>query len=260
VTAAIEAVALGKRYGSSTWALRDCSLRIPAGRVVALVGPNGAGKTTLFQLVLGLLPPTCGEVRVFGCSPTTSPRLVLPRVAFVAQDRPLYRSFTVAQMLGFGAHLNPGWDGTLARDHLDRLDIPLDRQVARLSGGQQAQVALALALGKRPDLLLLDEPLANLDPLARRDFARHLLEAAANHGLTVIFSSHVVSELERFCDYLVIINQGRLQVAGDVDELLAEQRSLHGPTALEDFVLAYLREPERRRLASLEVVDAEVRA
>ena len=229
MTAALTAHRLSKQYGN-VWALRDCSLDLPAGRVIGLVGPNGAGKTTLLHLALGLLEPTAGEIHVLGYAPRDQVREVLARAGFVAQQRPLYRQFTVEQHLQLGAHLNAHWDDTRARERLRRYAIPLDRKVRALSGGQQAQVALALALGKRPQLLLLDEPLANLDPLARQEFLRTLLVAATEEGTTVLFSSHVVAELERFCDYLVILLDGQVRVAGDVDQLLAAHRRLTRPT------------------------------
>jgi ABC-2 type transport system ATP-binding protein len=221
---------LSKRYGE-VWALRDCSLDLPAGRVIGLVGPNGAGKTTLLHLSLGLLEPTAGEIRVLGYAPRTQEREALARVGFVAQQRPLYKHFTVEQHLQLGAHLNASWDDTRVRDRLRRYAIPFDRKIRTLSGGQQAQVSLALALGKRPELLLLDEPLAELDPLARQEFLRTLLVAATEEGITVLFSSHVVAELERFCDYLIILLDGRVRVAGDVDELLAVHQRLTSATA-----------------------------
>jgi ABC-2 type transport system ATP-binding protein len=229
MTTVLAAHGLSKRYGS-VWALRDCSLDLPAGRVVGLVGPNGAGKTTLLHLALGLLEPTAGEVRVLGYAPRDQVQEVLTHVGFVAQQRPLYKQFTVEQHLQLGAHLNAHWDDTRARERLRRYAIPLDRKTRALSGGQQAQVALALALGKRPELLLLDEPLGDLDPLARQEFLRTLLVAATAEGTTVVFSSHVVAELERFCDYLIILQEGRVRVAGDVDELLAAHRRLTRPT------------------------------
>ena len=219
---------LTMRYRSG-WALRDCNLTIPAGRLVALVGPNGAGKTTLMHLAVGLLPPTSGEIDIFGWSPQRHPLLVLSRVGFVAQDRPLYRRFTVAEMLRMGRELNPRWDQAAVEVRLRRLEIPFDRPVGRLSGGQAAQVALALALGKRADLLLLDEPVANLDPLARREFLRELVDAVASDGLTAILSSHVIGELERVCDYLVILASGQVQVMGDIEELLNSHKLLVGP-------------------------------
>jgi ABC-2 type transport system ATP-binding protein len=225
---AIHASGLGKKYRNG-WALRDCFLQIPAGRISALVGPNGAGKTTLLRLALGLLKPTTGEISVFGWSPTTNPTLVLARVGFVPQDRPLYRRFTVDEMLHLGRSLNPRWDQATAVDRLRRLDIPLNRQLGQLSGGQQAQVSLSLALGKRPDLLLLDEPVSNLDPLARREFFAGLVEIVAADGLTVVLSSHVVAELERICDHLVILNAGRVQVMGEIDDLLALHKLLIAP-------------------------------
>jgi ABC-2 type transport system ATP-binding protein len=225
---AITAIGAGKRYRSG-WALRDCSVRIPAGRICGLVGPNGAGKTTLLRLAVGLLKPTAGEVNVFGWSPTRQPILVLARVGFVPQDRPLYRHFTVGEILQLGRHLNPRWDQDAAAGRLHRLGIPLNRKVAQLSGGQQAQVSLALALGKRPDLLLLDEPLSNLDPLARREFLSELVAVVAADGLSVVLSSHVVAELERVCDHLVILNGGRVQVAGEIDELVRLHKLLIAP-------------------------------
>jgi ABC-2 type transport system ATP-binding protein len=231
----LTATGLGKRYRRN-WALRDCSLAVPAGRVVALVGPNGAGKTTLLHLVVGLLTPTVGGVEVFGGPPERS----LDRVAFLAQDKPLYDGFTVADMLRFGRRLNPRWDDELATGRLDDLGIPLARKVGKLSGGQQAQVALTVVLAKRPDLLLLDEPLANLDPLARHEVMRGLMAAVAETGMTVVLSSHVVSDLENTCDWLVLLNGGRVQVSGAIDELLAAHRLLTGPVELADGVTSRL--------------------
>jgi ABC-2 type transport system ATP-binding protein len=228
VTAAVETVALGKRHGP-LWALRDCSLTIPAGSVTALIGPNGAGKTTLLHLTMGLTTPTSGDVRVFGMSPRADAAAVLPRVGFVAQDHPLYRRFTLADMLTFGRKLNSGWDDELAHRRIAALGLPLKKRVGQLSGGQQAQVALTLALAKRPDLLLLDEPVASLDPLARRAFLQTLMEAAAEDELTILLSSHIVSELERVCDHVVILGEGAVQLAGPIDELLGAHRTLTGP-------------------------------
>ncbi len=228
MTAALRTMGLGKRYGRQ-WALRDCSLDLPAGRVAALVGPNGAGKTTLLQLAMGLAAPSVGQVEVFGLSPRAQPTRLLPRVGFVAQDQPLYRRFSVADMLTLGRKLNLRWDDALARAHLTRLGLPLDRQVGRLSGGQRSQVALVMALAKRPDLLLLDEPVASLDPLARREFLTVLMEAAADDGLTVLLSSHIIADLERVCDHLIILSASRVQLTGDIEELVATHKLLVGP-------------------------------
>jgi ABC-2 type transport system ATP-binding protein len=228
VISALETNALTKKYGS-IWALRDCSLQIPTGHVVGLVGPNGAGKTTLFHLAVGLLDPSAGEVQVLGWSPRQHPTLVLGRVGFLAQDRPLYRRFKVSEMLELGRRLNPRWDERMPRERLQRLGISLDRKVGSLSIGQQAQVALGLALGKRPELLLLDEPVASLDPLARRAFLQELMDAVAQDGLTVLLSSHVVADLERVCDYLVILASGQVQVAGSIDDLLQAHKFVSGP-------------------------------
>src|SRR6185437_9206117 len=227
---ALETTSLAKQFGRK-WALRDCSFALPAGRVTALVGPNGAGKTTLLQLAAGLLRPTAGDVRIFGRSPHADPLGTLPRLGFVAQDHPLYRGFSVADLLTMGRKLNPRWDQQAAVARLEKLDIPLDARAGKLSGGQQAQVALALALGKRPDLLLLDEPLASLDPLARRDFLRILLDATMEQGLSVLLSSHIISDLERVCEYLVILSASRVQLAGEIDEILRTHKRLVGPRA-----------------------------
>jgi len=227
MTAVLETTGVTKRYGG-VWALRDCTLSLPPGSVGALVGPNGAGKTTLLHLAVGLTRPDSGEVRVLGRQPANNAGL-LARVGFVAQETPLFRDFTVAEMLTMGTRLNPRFDAALARHRLDRLGIPLDRRTGRLSGGQRSQVALALAVAKRPDLLLLDEPVASLDPLARREFLKALMGAVAEDGTTVLLSSHLVGDLERVCDYLIVLNGGRVQMAGAVEKLLDGHRVLVGP-------------------------------
>jgi ABC-2 type transport system ATP-binding protein len=223
----IEASGLGKRY-RRTWALRDCTLTIPAGCVVGLVGPNGAGKTTLLQLATGLLTPTCGTIRVLGDPPAASPAQ-LARVGFVAQDTPVYARMRVADHLRMGAWLNPGWDDVLAQRRIGQLGLDPKQRAGSLSGGQRAQLALTLALAKRPELLLLDEPVASLDPLARREFLRSLMEAVAEHGTSVVMSSHLVADLERVCDYLIVLVASRVRVAGEVTALLASHRRLSGP-------------------------------
>ncbi len=218
----------GKRYGSA-WALRDCDLEIPPGTVTALVGPNGAGKTTLLQLAVGLLEPTVGSIAVFGDDPRADSESVLPHVGFVAQEHPLPRRFTIAETLRLGRELNPHWDDELAARRIDELGLPLARRVGTLSGGQQAQVALTLALAKRPQLLLLDEPVASLDPLARREFLNTVVQAVAESGIGVVLSSHIVADLERICDRLIILAHGRTQLDGAIDEILAGHRVLTGP-------------------------------
>jgi ABC-2 type transport system ATP-binding protein len=230
MNAAVEARGLGKRYRSN-WALRDCDLVLPAGRVIALVGPNGAGKTTLLQLAAGLIRPTTGSVALFGELAPAESAPALAQLGYVAQDHPLYGRFRVSDLLRMGRALNPGWDQALAERRLADLDIPLDKPAGRLSGGQQAQLALTLALAKRPRLLILDEPVASLDPLARRDFMKTLMATVADGDLTVLLSSHNVAELERVCDHLVLITGGRVQLEGDIDTLLDGHRSLTGPNA-----------------------------
>jgi ABC-2 type transport system ATP-binding protein len=227
-TAVLEARSLGKRYGS-TWALRDCELSIPAGSVTALVGPNGAGKTTLLQLAVGLIKPTTGTVSVLGRAPRTEPLGVLPRVGFVAQDHPLPRRFTIGETLRLGRELNPSWDDAVAERRIDVLGLSRRQRVGTLSGGQQAQVALTLALAKQPQVLLLDEPVASLDPLARREFLTGVLQAVTETGITVVLSSHIVTDLERICDQLIILASGRTQLVGPIEDILAAHRLLTGP-------------------------------
>ena len=228
MTSALETSRLGRRYGS-TWALRDCTLRLEQGAVAALVGPNGAGKSTLLHLAVGMLRPTEGEVSILGHPMRGQPPDMLARIGFVAQDAPLYRNFSVADMLSFGAHLNRRWDGAGARRRLARLDIPLDRLCGRLSGGQQAQVALAMAAAKLPEVLVLDEPLASLDPLARREFLEVLMETVADGGVTVLLSSHLLADLERVCDHLIVLTGGHVALSGVTEDLVAEHRRLVGP-------------------------------
>jgi ABC-2 type transport system ATP-binding protein len=225
----IEAGSLGKRYGS-TWALRECTLAIPAGHVAALVGPNGAGKTTLLNLAVGLADPTAGAVTVLGGKPAGSPA-ALDGIAFVAQDTPVYKNLSAADMLHLTRNLNRRFDQHFAEARLGEIGIPLNRKAGKLSGGQQAQLALTLALARRPRLLVLDEPVAMLDPVARHDFMATVLAAAADDGVSVLLSSHVLAELERVADYLILLSRGRVQVAGEVEDLLAGHRMLTGPAA-----------------------------
>ena len=224
---------LTKRYGTAI-ALDGCSFDLPAGRIAALVGSNGAGKTTLLQIASGLLTPSAGRIEVFGWSPREHPRMVLPRIGFVGQDRPLFLGFRVKETMELGRRLNPRWDQGLALERLGRLQIPLDRRIRRLSGGQQAQVALVLTLAKRPDLLLLDEPMSALDPIARREFMRTLIDAVAEHGLTVLLSSNIIGDLERVCDFLIVLAGGKLALAGDLDRVLATHQLLVVPREAAD--------------------------
>ena len=224
---------LGRRYGK-VWGLRDCTIEIPVGAVAALVGPNGAGKTTLLEMITGLLEPTEGQVEVFGETSRADTAQTLARTGYVAQDHPLYRDFTVADMFHLGRAMNPGWDQDMAAARLGRLGIPLQRRVRRLSGGQQAQVSLTMALAKRAPLVVLDEPVSSLDPVARLEFMRDVMAAAADHALTFLISSHVVAELERFCDWLIILSHGHVQLAGPADDLLDAHRLVTVPRATPD--------------------------
>ena len=228
----METSGLGKRYGG-TWALRQCTLAIPDGHVAALVGPNGAGKSTLLNLAVGLASPSAGEVTVLGGRPAGSPA-ALDGIAFVAQDTPLYKNLSVADMLYVTRSLNRRFDQPYARARLDELGIPPKRRAGKLSGGQQAQLALTLALARRPRLLVLDEPVAMLDPVARHDFMATVMTAMAADGVSVVLSSHVLAELERVADYLILLSRGRVQLAGEVDALLARHRLLTGPAAEVD--------------------------
>ncbi|MGW5487143.1 ABC transporter ATP-binding protein [Streptosporangium sandarakinum] len=223
----LQAQGLGKKYGKR-WALRECTIDIPAGHVVGLVGPNGAGKTTLLKLAGGQLEPTAGDITVLGGRPADGPAQ-LARVGFVAQDTPVYAGLTVAEHLRLGARLNPRWDATVARERIARLGLVPTNRAGKLSGGQRAQLALTLGLAKRPELLILDEPVASLDPLARREFMQGLMEATVEHEFSVVLSSHLVSDLERVCDFLIVLVDSRVQVAGEVDKLLSTHHRLTGP-------------------------------
>jgi ABC-2 type transport system ATP-binding protein len=227
LTAVIKATGLGKRYRRH-WALADCTLEVPSGYVTGLVGPNGAGKTTLLRLAVGLLAPSTGQITVLGGPPPANPEQ-LARVGFVAQDTPVYAHLSVAEHLRLGARLNPGWDAALASARTDQLGLDPAKRAGKLSGGQRAQLALTLALAKRPELLILDEPVASLDPLARREFLQDLMAATAEHGLSVVLSSHVVADLERVCDYLIVLGGARVQVTGETQDLLTEHHLLTGP-------------------------------
>jgi ABC-2 type transport system ATP-binding protein len=222
----LEAEGLGKRYGRR-WALSDCTLTIPAGRVTGLVGPNGAGKSTLLNLAVGLLTPTVGQISVLG-RPPAADASQLSNVGYVAQDTPTYARLSIADHLRIGAHLNPSWDQAMANDRIAQLDLDPDQRAGRLSGGQRAQLALTLAVAKRPEFLVLDEPVASLDPLARREFLQALMSFVAEHSVSVLLSSHLVADLERVCDHLVVLAASRVALAGDVEGLLASHRRLIG--------------------------------
>jgi ABC-2 type transport system ATP-binding protein len=224
VSGAIETKSLGRRYRKQ-WALYDCSVSVPRGRVVGLVGPNGAGKTTLLHLVVGLLKPTSGTILVLG----DPPALALPRIGFLAQDIPVYPRLTVGQHLRMGDWLNPSWDHDFASGRLDAVGLDPRQRAGTLSGGQRAQISLTMALAKRPELLVLDEPVASLDPLARREFLQTLMEVVAAWGVTVLLSSHLIGDIERVCDHLIVLVAGRVVLSGEVDDLLSSHWHLTGP-------------------------------
>jgi ABC-2 type transport system ATP-binding protein len=244
----IETSGLGKRYGHA-WALRDCTFAVPGGQLAALVGPNGAGKSTLMSMVVGLTIPTEGTATVLGGRPAGSPE-ALDGIAFVAQESPVYRNLSAADILHLTRNLNRRFDGSYARARLAELGIPPKKKTGKLSGGQRAQLALTLALARRPRLLILDEPLASLDPLARQDFLAAVLTAMADDGVSVLLSSHAVAELERVADYLIVLAGSRLQLAGEVDDLLAGHRVLTGPAAEADETARRLTVVQVRRAAT----------
>ena len=224
---AIVADGVGKRYGRR-WALRDCTLEVPDGAVVGLVGANGAGKSTLLHLLVGLLEPTAGSLEVLGRR-SRADAAQLARVGFVAQDAPVYGSLSVRDHLRLGAHMNPGWDEAIANERIGRLGLDLSQRAGKLSGGQRSQLALTLAVGKAPDLLVLDEPVASLDPLARRTFLADVMELVAERQPTIVLSSHLLSDVERVCDHLIVMADGHVQLAGSVDDLLSKHKMLSGP-------------------------------
>jgi ABC-2 type transport system ATP-binding protein len=241
----LETSDLGKRY-RDTWALRECTLEVPAGHLAALVGPNGAGKTTLMNMSAGLAVPTTGTATVLAGQAPGSPA-ALDGVAFVAQDAPVYRNLSAGDMLHLTRNLNRQFDQRFAQARLGDLGIPLKKKAGQLSGGQQAQLALTLALARRPRLLILDEPLAALDPLARQDFLATVMTAMADDGISVLLSSHALADLERVADYIVVLSRGRLQVAGEVDDLIACHHTLTGPAAEADALASLLPVVQDRR-------------
>jgi ABC-2 type transport system ATP-binding protein len=229
--AVIHTQGLGKRYRGKQ-ALTECTLTVPTGTVTGLVGPNGAGKSTLLNLITGMLAPTEGTIRVLNEAPGTQ----LAKVGFVAQETPTYAGLSIADHLKLGAHLNPGWDQAYAQARVERLGLDPKQKAGKLSGGQRAQLALTMAIAKRPELLILDEPVAALDPLARRGFMDDLTGVARDTGMSVVLSSHLVSDLDRVCDWLIVLNGGRVRTAGPLRGLLAA----HPGLTTEDMVLTYL--------------------
>jgi ABC-2 type transport system ATP-binding protein len=244
----IETRELGKRYGNQ-WALRDCTLAIPEGHLVGLVGPNGAGKSTLMNMVAGLSLPSAGTVTVLGGKPAGS-ATALDGIAFMAQDAPLYKHLSAGDMIHLTKNLNRQFDQAYARQRLDGLGIPPKKQAGKLSGGQQAQLALTLALARRPRMLILDEPLAALDPLAREDFMTTVMTAMTDDGVSVLLSSHALAELERIADYLIVLGGGEVRIAGEADDLVAAHQLLSGPVAEADALASRLSVVQDRRAAA----------
>ena len=263
VPAVLEAKGLGRRYRRS-WALSDCTLSIPQGRVVALVGPNGAGKSTLLRIAAGLTPPTTGSLRLFGANALNPTPALKSRVGYLDQERPLYSSFRVAEILHFGQSSNPSWNMTLAHEHLDRLNISLRSRVANLSGGQRAQVALTVCLAKEPELLLLDEPAAALDPVAREDLLRLLMRQVADSGSSVILSTHSLNDVAAICDYVVVLAHSRVVLADDIEFVLEAHRlissSNENQRALPEGAIAVDERNSARQTAALVRVEVPLAA
>jgi ABC-2 type transport system ATP-binding protein len=256
----VEAHGLTKQFGSFT-ALRDCDLKLPENKVIGLVGPNGAGKTTLLQLAAGLRYPTSGSIEVLGAAPSRNDPALLARMGFVAQERPLYGDFSVADNLEVARRLNVRWDHEYAIARVRRFDVPLDAQVRRLSTGQRAQVALAIAIGKRPELLLLDEPVANLDPLARVELLEELMSAVAASGPTVVMSANALADVDRVCEYIVVLTNGRVRLAGDIEAITARHAFVSGSRAERlpvGWVVVDRREAERHGTWILRAEDADM--
>ena len=226
MTTALETIGLGKRYGLRRWALRDLDLAVEEGSITALVGPNGAGKSTLLKAWVGFERPTAGRLRIHGVDPVRQRGRAIALTGYVPQQPSLYRELSVGDHLAFAAAHRPGFDRSLASRYLDDLSIPIDSRADELSGGQQAQVGLALALGTRAPVLLLDEPLASLDPLARREFLRVLVEAVRASGATALLSSHVITDIEQACDNLIVLGGGRTLLAVPIAEAVARHAVL----------------------------------
>ena len=221
MTAALETVGLGKRYGLRRWALHDLDLVVDEGTITALVGPNGSGKSTLLKAWIGFERPTSGQLRIHGVDPVRQRGQAIRLAGYVPQQPSLYRELSIDDHLAFASAHRAGFDRDRARRYLDDLSIPLDSRADQLSGGQQAQVGLALALGARAPVLLLDEPLASLDPLARREFLGVLVEAVRETGATALLSSHVITDIEQACDHLIVLGGGRALLAVSIAEAVA---------------------------------------
>lgn len=215
----------GKRFRRD-WALRDCSFTLRRGTITALVGPNGAGKSTLMAAAAGLLALTEGEIAVDGTAAGSGP--AHPELGYLAQDKPLYRQHRVGTMLEIGRHLNQRWDSGLAARLCDEAGLDRRAKVGTLSGGQRTRLALALVLARRPSLLLLDEPLADLDPLARLEVQQTLLAEVTDSGMTVLLSSHILGEIHDACDDLVLLTEGRVALHGPIDDAVTRHVLLTG--------------------------------
>ena len=231
MTAVLEANGFGKRYRRRTWALRGVDLTVPEGTITALVGPNGSGKSTLIRAWIGFERATEGRLSTGGIDPQRDRKGAVERVGYVPQSPSLYRDLTIADHVALAGTLRAGFDAGMAASYVERLSIPLRAKASELSGGEQAQVGLALALATRAPILLLDEPLASLDPLARREFLHLMVEAVRGSGATALLSSHVITDIEQACDRLVVLGKGHTLLDLSVAEALAHHRVIEGAAA-----------------------------
>ena len=228
MTAVLEAHGFGKRYRRKNWALRGVDLTVPEGSITALVGPNGSGKSTLIRAWIGFERPTEGRLSTGGVDPGKDRAAAVAKVGYVPQSPSLYGNLTIAEHITLATTLRDGFDAGLAAHYIERLSIPLTAMAAELSGGEQAQVGLALALGTRARILLLDEPLASLDPLARREFLHVLVDAVRSEGHTALLSSHVITDIEQACDRLIVLGKGHTLLDLSISEALAHHRVIEG--------------------------------
>jgi len=237
---ALRATGLGKRYGRDRWALRDIDLSVPSGGITALVGPNAAGKSTLIRTWMGFERPSVGSARVDGVDPARQPGRLSGLVGYVPQSPALYPELRVGDHLRLAALVRPGFDTPRALARLGSVGIEPQQSARALSGGQRAQVALTLALASGARILLLDEPLADLDPLARREFLRALRQAVVGDAMTVLLSSHVVSDIIEACDALIVLGVGRVLLASPIRDALAGHLVVRGDATTSGLVASFL--------------------
>jgi ABC-2 type transport system ATP-binding protein len=244
---ALAAHGLTKRYGNGTTALSELDIAVPEGSITALVGPNGAGKSTLMKAWIGFERPTQGKVTILGIDPWRQRAQALKRVGYVPQSPALYQELSVADHLEIARALRPSFDRASALARLADLQIPPSKRAGALSGGQQAQVCLAIALGTCAEVLILDEPLASLDPLARREFLTVMSDDVRRRGATAVLSSHVISDIVQACDRLVVLTGGRKRLDADIAEILRAYVVRPASDQRKDAPLTFLGETGQRQ-------------